>query len=587
MSNSDRTSLVTTVVRGNRARDLLDDPDFVEEWLALWNDCPWSTVYQSEKFTSIWYTVYRDVYEPVVIAGRAGGRLAGLFLLALPDDQENLVHVGSHQAEYQAWLALPDWSLPFLLDALTESRRLGAAELRLHFSAPKLPLGWAKEVTRSGFGVKIVKHERGFMHVGSDSSCRASLKKRGNRSKLARLGRDGAVSFVQYNSGSELAEVIDSIADFCDLRQGAVHDVTPFYSDPRKKDFYLALADRHDLLHATALVVGSAPVAAHIGCIEKDYVSLGVIAHSPFAAANSPGKLILHLLGCRLDEQGYEVFDLTPGGAYKSRFTDSSDEVPSIVFFLTRWSRLRARARRYAVAAATRVERASGLDIRQLGQKSAARMRLLRRAARYPHRVGPAIVQLLGRRLHYSGEVRIYGLRVEDAIGFEIDRPRLRMNCLEDLLCYQPVALSDPPRSEFLAEALNYLEAGQAVFTRTENGLLLHTSWLVKSTEEIGSEHGHELVFNEGSAVLWKDYTHPAARGRGLHQESIKLRARYVAKEETAPLVVAGVLADNGPSRHNFETLGFECLGSAFVRTRWGKSRRWTTGAFLERSHQA
>ena len=64
-------------------------------------------------------------------------------------------------------------------------------------------------------------------------------------------------------------------------------------------------------------MVGDTPVAAHMGAIDVDHVSLGVIAHSPFAAANSPGKLILRLLGCKLEDQGYEVFDLTPGGQYK------------------------------------------------------------------------------------------------------------------------------------------------------------------------------------------------------------------------------------------------------------------------------
>ena len=160
------------------------------------------------------------------------------------------------------------------------------------------------------------------------------------------------------------------------------------------------------------------------------------------------------------------------------------------------------------------------------------------------------------------------------------------MNSLADLLCYRPATAADPPRQEFLANALRYLEHGQAVFTCVEHGLLLHSSWVVKNTDNARSELGHELAFSERAAVLWNDYTHPTARGRGLHQESIKLRAYYIASKKIAPLVVAGVRADNGPSRHNYEKLGFQCLGSAFSRTRWGRSSRWTEGAFLENSRQ-
>jgi RimJ/RimL family protein N-acetyltransferase len=123
---------------------------------------------------------------------------------------------------------------------------------------------------------------------------------------------------------------------------------------------------------------------------------------------------------------------------------------------------------------------------------------------------------------------------------------------------------------------------GQIAFTHVEKGLLLHYSWLITRTREAGSEFGHRYAFAEPAALLWNGYTHPAARGRGLHQASIRQRARYVATHQLAPNIVTGVRSDNGPSRHNIEKLGFEYVGSAWMKRRFGKSELWLTGPFLE-----
>ena len=46
---------------------------------------------------------------------------------------------------------------------------------------------------------------------------------------------------------AELERVMDAVADFYDLRQGAISSSTPFRDDPRKKEFTLRLLDEPDL----------------------------------------------------------------------------------------------------------------------------------------------------------------------------------------------------------------------------------------------------------------------------------------------------------------------------------------------------
>lgn len=575
----DRT-LEVELRRGADALALLKVPEFLHQWQALEQRCPWATVYQSAPFARTWYEAYREVYDPILVFARDESALHGLFLLAQGCEDQELVHAGSSHAEYQAWLATPDRSGEFVAEAGVALGQLGASKLRLHFAAPKLPLDDLSNWPRSA--VHVHMHDRGLMAVDEGSTARASLRKKGNRSKLARLGREGPVSLVQLRSSAELLEVIDQIADYCDLRQGAINHTTPFQSDPLKREFTLALMDEPDLLHATVLMAGSTLVAAHLGPVDKSYVSLGVITHSPFAARHSPGKLLLHLLAERLGQQGYRVFDLTPGGEYKARFASEKDRVPTVNLFFSRWSYLRHRTVRGAVGGAKTLSQAVGIDPRATVDRLRPKTRLAARAAKSPHRAGLSLARRASRWVRDSGEFRIYRMTSEEALKLDAGGAELKVNSVANLLQYVPATASDPTKTEFLSEALRRLESGLTLFSYAEDGLLLHHSWLIACTEEAGSEFGHRYGFAEPAAVLWNGYTHPAARGRGLHQASIRMRAKYVATEQLAPSITAGVRSNNGPSRHNIEKLGFEWVGSAWFTKRFGKSERWLEGSFLE-----
>ncbi len=119
-----------------------------------------------------------------------------------------------------------------------------------------------------------------------------SLRKKSNRSRINRLERLGAVELVQLHSRADLESMIERIATFCDLRQGAINATLPFRDDPFKREFMLRLADACDLTHCTALLVGAEPAALHLGFRNDKDVVLGLIAHSPFLARHSPGKLV-------------------------------------------------------------------------------------------------------------------------------------------------------------------------------------------------------------------------------------------------------------------------------------------------------
>jgi CelD/BcsL family acetyltransferase involved in cellulose biosynthesis len=185
------------------------------------------------------------------------------------------------------------------------------------------------------------------MHVGTGSTIEAWLRKSANKSRLARLRREGEMTFTQLHTRDELTPYIDTIAQHCDLRHGALHGVEPFAADPLKRAYYLALMDTPGLAHATVLCAGDTLIAAHLSVADARMVPLGLTSYSPDHAECSPGKLLMLLLGRLLGEHGYSVFDLTPGDdAYKTRFATTTDQVQRVeVWFSTR-ARLLTHSRR-------------------------------------------------------------------------------------------------------------------------------------------------------------------------------------------------------------------------------------------------
>jgi hypothetical protein len=206
----------------------------------------------------------------------------------------------------------------------------GTRRLTFLFAAPGCPTSWLAMAPRVGVHGTATPQRRGLLPVGADGPAASSLRKKSNKSRISRLNRIGAVSFRQLHTRAQLNEFMPKIIEHCDLRHD---DSKPFQTDPHKKELYLAMMDRPGLMHATVLLVGDQLAAAHLGPINGKSVGLGLITHAPEFASHSPGKFAILYLAQMLGEQGYEYFDLTPGGEYKDRFAHEWDEAYILEFF--------------------------------------------------------------------------------------------------------------------------------------------------------------------------------------------------------------------------------------------------------------
>jgi RimJ/RimL family protein N-acetyltransferase len=178
-------------------------------------------------------------------------------------------------------------------------------------------------------------------------------------------------------------------------------------------------------------------------------------------------------------------------------------------------------------------------------------------------------------------EFRIYVISAEE-VG-SLENPKLM--CRDDLSALRAFEASERwlPKEAFLAAAQSRLQEGHHIYTRVEGGRLIHYGWLIERVEQARiTEVNQQLVFPAGSASLYDFYTHPAARGHGLYQASLRQMLHDAAAVPGTRRIFIGVLADNKPSRHVIEKLGFHYFCSLLHRTILGWSVRWRTGEFLQ-----
>ena len=563
------------ILSGAEATTWLREEANREKWKDLYSRCPWGTVCQSEEFVAPWYDAYERLYTPVIVFSTgASGKLAGLMTMAVANDSGELSVACGGQAEYQTWLADTQDGNAFITAALQKlGEQFPRSTVRFLFVPPSTPLDWLSS-ERWAHMCELRHFPRPLMSTNDAGVFTKSLRKKSNKSRLNRLARSGEVRLERINCPQELDAVFDRATSYGSFRHAAIHGVGP-HRDSLKKQYYLAMMAKPRLLHVTVLRVGDEIASSHIGVYNKDQVILGMLAHAPSLARHSPSKLHMLMLGEELAKEGITAFDLTPGGEYKDRFATHHDDTHVLTVFFNQTERLKYQVKRKLVAGAK-----YGLGIAKLTPEQAKDV-----AAQLNHRwaltkvskLPPKVFKVARKRLWTTMEMRIYSYDVERAR--QIDAPQLmNRDSLPDLMAYQPAEAYQLRFSSFLSRVLVGLENGNHVYTRVEDGRLVHYGWLIERQEKSHiSEVGHDFYLPPESSVLADFYSHPAARGKGLYQHSLRQMLHDAALIPGTKHIFIGVLADNVPSRHVIEKVGFDYRFSFFARTVGGKTKRWST----------
>jgi CelD/BcsL family acetyltransferase involved in cellulose biosynthesis/GNAT superfamily N-acetyltransferase len=554
------------LICGQPAHDLLGSSQFLLQWERLHDNCHYATVFQSADFARAWYTSYADQWQPVLALSRcANGDVQGLWLLAQNRASSALVHAGDRQAEYQTWLALPGEEMAFVKAAWAELKRtLAFSTLRcIYLPSPKL-----ENVLREALGneAEVLRHPRPLLALDA-KEISASFAKKGNKSRFNRLRKLGTLEFRRITSKAELERVLDTLIEFYDFRQSAINQTAPFQEDCRKRAFHIAMFEMGgDALYFTATYLDDIPIAAFWGMSTKKMVHLGMLISSPFCAEHSPGKLHIMQLSEYLLGDGQEILDLTPGGdAWKERFASTHDEVLTAVLY----SRPAARRKAQATAYLLNVVKKGLHSIKITPDHFRALLQKLRQ-------VRPAA---FGRKLkNFTGidrEFRVYRIQRQLASPFAMD-PRVHCNAISELLQFEP-GESWQTRNGFLGSALKRIEEGSVAYSIQLDKQLAHCGWLVAQSQSYMSEVEQLMTFPPDSIALYDFYTDPKFRGQGLYRATVAHMLCAAFARPQTQFVYISVLADNLPSRHVIETMGFEYQASFFMTRRFGKLRKWNS----------
>jgi CelD/BcsL family acetyltransferase involved in cellulose biosynthesis/GNAT superfamily N-acetyltransferase len=570
-------------LRGHEAEVTLRDPAFIRRWDALHVNSAWGTLFQRSRFAQIWFDAYGDDLEPVLVVDEDGaGNVVGLLPLARHRRDGAVTAVGAHQAEYQGWLSHD--AAGFLGRSLSVLARESIAPMiRFMFLPPGMDVMQLQSDPLVRARSRFRAWNRGLVDLNDGGAAvERTLAKASYRQRIRGLERTGPLTFERLIGADALVAVIKEIADLCDLRQGALNGSEPFRQDPRKEAFHIGLQAAGDLLHSTVLRSGARVISAQLNWQEGPNLLLGLLAHSPFHARFSPGRVHLLQTARLLGSQGGQLLDLTPGGGYKDQFATRHDTVYSAEFFLSERRRARIVVAEAVGVAARRALR--GLDLEPARVAEVVARARTRMAGLSPAVIPARLVRRAMRTVHERRELRIYSqplVRDLESTSSELPSPPggvIRIDEVDLLLKYARANRDALPRQRFLSEVLARLEVGERCYAVEADGMLAHYGWLARARGESQmSEVGARFEPPPDSAWLYDFYTHPSFRGRGFYAATLRAMLRDAAAVCHAQNAFIAVLATNAPSRSVIERSGFTHLGSLFEERRFGRVRRWST----------
>ena len=517
-------AITVQVSAGAAALSRLDDAEFVADWERLRTTCSWATAFQSFAFVEAWYRLHEATYEPIIVEGRDDqGSLVGLLTLTRQLEGRSLVGAGDSESEYQTWLSTDAAVEPFMRQTLDElERSFPRARLSLTFLLPSTPLAWADSDSRwpRRIRLKTWTHFGGVIDLSDPAHIDASLRKSHNRNRMNVLRRLGEVRLETIDSVEGLLAVIDEIGVLCDLRQGAINGALPFTDDPLERRLQVQLMER-GLLRVTILRVGQSIASAHLDLKNGNEVLMGVIAHAPEFARQSPGSLHILLLARQLASEGVSLYDLSPGGTYKDRFATGYRQVHRMSVQFGLKDRVVADLSGRAETLATRglsplghTPRSALTEVRQFKTRAVSRIR--GRSA--PSTAGEDSVLLR--------------LPAEPASATP---ERLTLDRPADLLGYDADRSDGPSMRRLLQLAIHRLESGHRVMTRMDGSLLAESWWLCRMDRPSGGPaKASESDLQGASAVSLYDPLVPTSPD-GVVAGHVVLRRLRASLREIAP----------------------------------------------------
>ncbi|MBD8490481.1 GNAT family N-acetyltransferase [Echinicola sp. CAU 1574] len=456
----------------DNACSLLNDNIFQEKWDKLYEDCEWATVFQKKEFILTWYQVNANEYSPIIVFLIQDDKLLGLLCLATKKKKKGIekqfplriIGAGAYDAEYQVWISKREDSDYFISSALKILfEEFPKSNLFLRFIPDSTIVNVITESKEwNNHAVPLANH-RPLMDFSLTDEQKL-FKKRHLKAKYNRISRVGKIELKEITDSKEFDGVLKEVLVFLDFRQAYMFNKLPSKKEPNKPLFLKSLFEK-DLLHVSVLILENEIISSIIGMKDKKWVHLaGLISYSPFYAKHSPALVHFFLLGQLMKDQGFNVFDLTPGyDAYKERISTSSDEVIELTISKNPSFKLKK-------------------SIRKLLHTSLLKFNI--RPMSFKLKIKRMKYMLKNKPIKLINSINISLHKADQHNDFLLENHEFSKNSLAALLCFSDKN-SDFTKWEYLQKAASYIEEGHHFYTISSNDLLEACVWFEAPSEDV------------------------------------------------------------------------------------------------------
>jgi hypothetical protein len=178
------------------------------------------------------------------------------------------------------------------------------------------------------------------------------------------------------------------------------------------------------------------------------------------------------------------------------------------------------------------------------------------------------------RTFYHFAEDRIYRVPVEEALEFE-EVPEFHFDSWDDLQTYVPGP--GESREALLTLWRGRLDAGEHVYTRTENGCLAIYGWMIERQSSCFlTDVRQQMDMPEAPAVLYDFFTAPEFRNRDFYPQLLVHSVRHTAASVPGiRWIYMTVRADDRVPRWWVERLGAHYCESYFYRRVLWREEKW------------
>lgn len=454
------------IIEKQDALALFNDPEFIARWNFLYNECSHRTIMQSYNFVKTWAQVYKETFDLLFVLGiNQQSEIIGVIPLAFTGN--TLVHAGDKQAEYHGWIGLKEYDLQFITAAISElNKKYNLTKWIWGWTAPNAPFDFIglTALQKQGIYVHSIQQKSPVLALNDQEKINQLNKSRSLKTKINRYKKRGDLRLKKIKTAEEANQVLQTFQNQFDFRKIGMRQEPLFTIDVLKYQYIFEKIKDLENVHFTVLLLDNKPLAFHLGECDDTTVYLTLISHDPTEGKNSPGKIIMLYLIDLLREEGYQYFDLTPGGdTYKDYYANTYIDLEYVTFYFN-WFEKFIRDLRISLKSITKKTlQLLSLNPTKLSEKKNQLSTL--------NVTKPQCAYYLLTSTSGVEEKR------NDATLFSI-------NAYEDLLMNVTHSNWEDFQDQF-SYALRNFNAGNKLLTYTQNGSLVMACWLISNKTEL------------------------------------------------------------------------------------------------------